>query len=73
MVGFLVVVLVLYFTIHLLRSKIYVYTCPKCQHQFQISIGKDITSYNAQIGGKVLVCPKCGVKEVMKAKPKDDK
>ena len=70
LLGFLIVVLSLYLTIHILRMKIYLYTFPKCHYEFQISFLKDITSYNAGIDAKVLVCPKCALKEVMKSKPR---
>ena len=63
---YLPLIIILYLTIHILRIKTYSYKCPICNHVFKISLGKDITSYNAGIGMKVLVCPKCNTKEVMK-------
>ena len=71
LIGFFVVIISLYLTIHIMRSKMYIYTCPNCNHHFSISVLKDITSYNSGIGTKVLVCPNCGTKEVMKAKLKN--
>lgn len=72
LLSFFIVIISLYLIIHLLRSKIYIYTCPNCQHEFTISFIKDISAYNSSIGTKVLVCPKCSIKEVMKAKIKED-
>ncbi len=64
--SFIGVVIVLYIIIHVLRSKYYEYTCPACKNKFSISFGTDITSFNSGVGTKVLVCPKCNTKEVMK-------
>ena len=65
-----IIIMACYITIHILKSKIYIYTCPKCQHQFKISFFKDVTAYNAGNLSKILVCPHCGIKEVMKASVK---
>lgn len=65
------VVIVLYLLIHLFRSFTYVYTCPACKKEFRIHVIKDITTYNAKHGAKVLVCPECGTKEVMVSKVKN--
>lgn len=63
---YLPLIIGLYFAIHILRIKTYSYKCPSCNHVFKISLSKDIVSYNSGIGMKVLVCPKCNTKEVMK-------
>ena len=63
---YLPLILGLYLAIHVLRIKTYSYKCPCCNHIFDISLTKDIMSYNSGIGTKVLVCPKCNTKEVMK-------
>ena len=65
-VVYVVLIFMFYFAIHILRSKIYEYTCPKCNHKFGISFTKDITSFNSGADSKVLVCPNCCVKEIMK-------
>lgn len=62
------IVILLYIVIHIFRSIAYVYTCPACKAKFKISFMKDITAYNAKTGAKVLVCPTCGVKDVMCSK-----
>lgn len=68
--GLLVLTCALYVIYHILRAKNYIYKCPKCKEEFKISFFYDITSYNASLGKKVLVCPKCNVKEVMEGKIK---
>ncbi len=65
-VGFISII-VLYFVIHFIHKKIYNYTCPSCHQSFQIDIFKDITSYNVGSNAKILICPYCKTKEVMKA------
>lgn len=62
----IVIVFILYITMHIIRSKTYSYTCPKCTYKFEISPLKDITSFHAGEGARVLICPKCHIKEVMK-------
>lgn len=66
-ISIVVLILVIYLLMHILRSITYSYKCPKCNHKFKINFIKDITAYNAAPGAKVLVCPKCGEKEVMKS------
>lgn len=61
-VGF---VIALYLIVHIIHTMKYHYICPKCNTRFKISLIKDITAYNAKPGAKVLVCPKCNIKEVM--------
>ena len=63
---YLPLIIGLYLAIHILRIKTYSYKCPSCNHVFKISLSKDIMSYNSGIGMKVLICPKCNTKEVMK-------
>lgn len=67
----ILIIISLYVAYHLLRVKIYQYQCPKCKHSFSISFVKDITSYNAGDSKKVLVCPNCNIKEIMKASVKN--
>ncbi len=67
---YLGVVLAIYLMIHIIRVKTYVYICPKCNYEFGINILKDISSYNAKTGAKVLTCPNCNTKEVMQSKLK---
>ncbi|MCM1260932.1 MAG: hypothetical protein NC182_07380 [Prevotella sp.] len=67
---YLCYVIVLYFIIHLLHTKIYIYVCPSCHQEFSISLWKDISAYNAKVGAKVLICPHCETKEVMESKQK---
>lgn len=71
LVIYLGVVILFYLTIHILRALTYVYICPICKNEFKIHFIKDITAYNAKTGAKVLVCPKCGTKEVMHSKVKN--
>lgn len=65
---YFVLVIILYIIIHIVRSIHYVYTCPNCKNEFKINFIKDITSFNAKVGAKVLVCPNCNTKEVMNSK-----
>lgn len=67
------VVIILYLVVHIIHAKNYQYICPKCNKRFRISVFKDITAYNAKPGAKVLVCPNCGVKEVMNSENIDRK
>lgn len=69
-IGLLMLVIVLYITIHIVHAKNYIYKCPKCGEEFKISFIKDITSYNAGVERKVLICSKCNTKEVMQGKIK---
>lgn len=66
-ISLVVIILGLYLAIHILRSISLSYKCPKCNHNFKINFIKDITSFNAGIEAKVLICPKCKAKEVMKS------
>lgn len=68
--GLFGLIIILYIVYHIIRAKNYIYQCPKCKEEFKISFFNDITSYNAAQGKKVLVCPKCNVKEVMEGKIK---
>lgn len=68
---YFIVVIILYIIIHIVRSIHYIYTCPNCKNEFKINVIKDITSFNAKAGAKVLVCPNCNTKEVMNSKLKN--
>lgn len=67
-VVYFLLVIVLYLIIHIARSVHYVYICPNCKTEFKINVVKDITSFNAKAGAKVLVCPTCDTKEVMQSR-----
>ncbi len=66
-VSLLILIFVIYLLIHIFRSKTVIYKCKDCNCEFKISFVKDITSYNAGPNMKVLVCPNCNIKEVMKS------
>lgn len=64
----LLAIFILYFTINYLRNKNISYICNNCNHQFKISLFQSITSLNASKNSKVLICPNCHIKDIMKEK-----
>lgn len=63
--SFVLLIIIWFIGMHLIRSLLCKYRCPKCNHQFKINLIQDIFIRTVPSSGKNLVCPHCHEKNWM--------